>query len=118
MWMNRPEPTAADGKTQGVADDPIVFETTDPATIEELSTYLRIKDGDTGHCMCLGDAHILFFRDDQQIARIGLHHGQTIRWDDKWSWDAELVDGIGLLEWLDRHGYPDPLIDYREDEVT
>ncbi|MEM1180953.1 MAG: hypothetical protein AAGM22_21615 [Acidobacteriota bacterium] len=84
----------------------VLFETREPGRLEEIRALLKISDHPDGfgHCLCAGDPTLLF---ETPAGRIGLsiHHGHAIRWD-AWEWDAPLLDGEGLAEWLARHGAP------------
>lgn len=43
-----------------------------------------------GRCMCAGDATLRVIGADGVRAEIGLHHGTSIRWADRWPFDAQL----------------------------
>lgn len=87
----------------------ILVDTDMQAEIQGLREALRIEDGSAGHCMCYGDTGILLFDSaGRQLGVIGVHHGQTIRWD-QWKDDAQLVDGWQLIDWLIDRGIPYPL---------
>lgn len=94
----------------------VLFETEQAAMIADLREAMRVNDGPGEHCMCFGNAAVeLLSADGDRVATIGLHHGQTIRWDG-WKDDASLVDGVGLLQWLEAHGVAYPLEEYRRGE--
>jgi hypothetical protein len=87
----------------------VLLDTSDAAHIAQLRERLAIREPARGvHCMCHGD-QALELRDAGHavIAVLGLHHGDSIRWDG-WSSDAELEDGPALVEWLTRHDVPPP----------
>src|SRR6185437_14880586 len=83
--------------------------------IAELRECLRI--GSSGLvCGCLGGPAIEV-RDAEGVkAVIGLHHGESIRWE-PWSSDAMLADNRRLLDWLAARGVDGPLRQWeKEDE--
>ena len=88
----------------------------DPAELAELGVSLAVQDRGFGHCMCYGDtAFQLLQADGVALAVLGLHHGQSIRWD-VWSTDTALVRGRNLLEWLASKGVDGPLAQFLTDE--
>lgn len=86
-----------------------LFDTRDPAGIAALGAVLAIReDPETfGHCMCMGGPAIEVWDGDRVRAQITLHHGRSIRWD-AWCWDAVLVDGDALCDWLAARGVTGP----------
>lgn len=83
--------------------------------ITELRECLRI--GKSGfHCMCLGSQAIEVRGAEGVRAVIGLHHGQSIRWEPAWKSDAMLADGRRLLEWLAARGVEGPLRQREKDD--
>jgi hypothetical protein len=96
--------------------DEVLFETDDRGALASLRAALRIVDGPAGQCACRGDPTLeLLDVDGARLAAIGVHHGLGIRWQ-RWSEDAELADGVRLLEWLAFQGIGYPLDDYRQSE--
>ncbi len=86
---------------------------TAPADLAELRACLAI--GSSGfHCMCAGGPTLEIDGPEGGRARITLHHGQSIRWDDAWSSDAALVDGGRLVKWLAAKGVRGPLEEVEE----
>jgi hypothetical protein len=107
-----------DGTNDGQAiGSTVLLECHDTASIAALRHCLTIiEDPDTfGHCMCLGDHAIECYADDTLIATIGLHHGKSIRWD-VWRGDAELRDGVALVNWLAERGVTGPLEEFRTEQ--
>lgn len=105
-----------DGGMQGTQPlgEKVLLQTSDAKIIEEFRQTMQISDGSNGHCMCYGDPTIeLLSSRNKRIALIGVHHGESIRWD-SWKHDAKLVDGESLLLWLDQQGVHDPLTDYQK----
>jgi len=95
-----------------------VHESKEPEALTALHRALRIREGeDFGHCMCLGEPH-LQLRDasGETLAQIGVHHGESIRWDGAWSSDAPLSQGRELMSWLNDHGFPGLLTAFEEAE--
>jgi hypothetical protein len=90
----------------------VLLEVTDPISLAHLRQSLRIKEGDGGHCMCLGDPWFRFFDPKgKQVAEISFHHGKAIRWKE-WSSDADLADGTLSLMWLAERGVTYPAEQY------
>jgi hypothetical protein len=68
--------------------------------------------------MCHGDPAIEFLDESgTRLAVIGLHHGRSIRWS-AWKDDAELINGVGLLEWLAAQGVRYPLLEHQASKQT
>jgi len=85
-----------------------LLEVADPEAIVGFRQALRIIDGAGGHCMCDGEPTFeLLSRQNQRLALIGMHHGESIRWG-VWKDDARLVDGVQVLDWLAALGLPEP----------
>jgi hypothetical protein len=96
----------------------ILLEIGDASTLDDLRQLLRIIDRPAGHCMCHGNPAIEFLdKSGTRLAVIGLHHGNSIRWN-AWKDDAELVDGFRLLEWLAAHGVQYPLQEHQASNQT
>ena len=99
-----------------LGDAPIATVDT-PAALDEFKEVLRIVDGPAGHCMCFGDPSLeLLDPGGERLALIAVHHGLGIRWR-AWKDDAQLADGVRLLEWLARHSVEYPLAAFRETEA-
>ncbi|CAN0514485.1 unnamed protein product, partial [Phaeothamnion confervicola] len=80
-----------------------------PGEISELGALLSIEDvsEDTAsHCMCFGSLTFDFLPSGDSIS---VHHGESIRWEQAWNWDAPLRDGYALAKWLAAKGQPDLL---------
>jgi hypothetical protein len=87
----------------------IVFETDEESDLLTLQEALRIEDEPARHCMCHGNIGIsLFDGVGRQLAVIGVHHGETIRWD-RWKDDGRLVNGWELVDWLLARGIRHPV---------
>lgn len=80
----------------------------DGAEVAGLLEALAITELSGASCMCLGETTFhLMDADGGVLARAGLHHGTSLRWDG-WDSDAMLRDGPGLVQWLDAHGMSGP----------
>lgn len=102
------------GKTEGKR---LLLETAEPASLKSLQAAMLIVDGGNGHCMCFGDPTMEFnAADESRLALISMHHGLSIRWD-AWHYDAKLVDGRMLLDWLAQRGVTEPLKEFEKDEA-
>jgi hypothetical protein len=90
----------------------VLLDVTNAEEAAQLFKRLAIVEPALGfHCMCYGDQALeLRDRGDAVIAVLGLHDGDSLRWDE-WSSDAELKDGQALLDWLGRHGIQLPSSD-------
>ena len=102
------------GKAQG---DQVLLDVTDPQAVITLRECLKIVEDERtfGHCLCLGDQALELYGGDKRLATLGLHHGRSIRWD-AWRYDALLVDGERLLDWLAERGAAGPLQAYQENQ--
>jgi hypothetical protein len=87
----------------------VLLDVTDADEVAQLCEQLSIVEPSLGmHCLCYGDLALeLRDKGDTVLTVLGLHHGSSLRWDD-WSTDAELNDGLALLDWLALHGVPLP----------
>lgn len=80
----------------------------DGADVPGLLEALAIAKLSGAYCMCLGETTFhLMDADGGVLARAALHHGTSLRWDG-WDSDAMLLDGPGLVRWLDAHGMSGP----------
>ncbi|MFC1498878.1 hypothetical protein ACFLS1_10480, partial [Verrucomicrobiota bacterium] len=102
--------------TNESAQAEVLLDTSDKQQVTEFRDLLKIVDDtDTsGHCMCLGWPTLEFYAGDRVIARVGMHHGRSIRWA-KWKWDADLKNNVALLDWLAANGAPQPKTSYDAD---
>ncbi len=106
----------AEGVSQGKAlGDELLLEETNLQAILALRACLAIVEDPRsfGHCMCLGDQALELYSGSRLLATIGLHHGRSIRWE-AWKYDALLVDGQCLLDWMAERGVIGPLQAYQE----
>lgn len=86
------------------------FETTDQAEVEQFIRHLEVNDKESGgYCRCAGDPLVEFYRGDQFLAEVGMHHGIFLRWGG-WPGDGTLMEPSSnyLVEWLASHGFPGP----------
>lgn len=84
----------------------VVYKTKSPDDIAALKDTLRIIEAPStfGHCMCIGDPWLSFYKGRHKIAQLSCHHGRSIRWAAEWKWDAVLQDGMQLVNWLAERG--------------
>ena len=87
-----------------LSSDEVLYETDDPSELVSLRDALRIE-GAIGHCMCLGTVAFMFSRDGEELGRVTLHHGESLRWD-PFFYNALLVESDPILDWLSAHGMP------------
>lgn len=87
----------------------VLLDTEDRASVAAFRDCLTIVvDPSTfGHCMCFGNPHLELFAGSERIARLGYHHGYSIRWD-AWKYDAQLAEPDRLLDWMTEHGVLGP----------
>ena len=89
----------------------------DKVDINELVKMLSVEEPkEVLYCMCLGDYAIELYDNLKLKATIGLHHGKAIRYEG-WRGDADLNNGLSLLEWLAAKGYDEPLMDFVRDKT-
>lgn len=97
------------------SDETLVSTVDSKDSILALKEALRIHAGDAGHCMCGGSPHLLLYdHEGQHLARISNHHGVMIRWN-HWCGDADLENGLPLLEWLEKNGFPAAMQEFEKD---
>ena len=93
---------------------PVLFEITQPDTIQQFATLIEIDETQIGfHCMCLGTYDIELYFNNQLQAIINYHHEVAIRYKG-WSSDAGLANPQGLITFLAHLGFTKPLEDYQE----
>ena len=88
-----------------------LFETSDPAEIQRLVASWKVEDKVSGfHCMCCGEPSLEFYKGDQLITTLGIHHGSSLRWPEGWPGDAQLtaVASDSICDLLARHGIEEP----------
>jgi len=96
-----------------VGDEPlratVLLDTYQSEDLVALRACLRIREEQDQffHCMCLGQQVIECYGGQDRLAAIALHHGRSIRWN-AWKWDALLVNGQLLVEWLAGKGVAGP----------
>ena len=93
-----------------LSSDEVLYETDDPSELVSLRHALRIE-GPMGHCMCLGTLAFMFSRDGEDLGRVTLHHGESLRWD-PFFYNAPLVEPDPILDWLSAHGMPSARREY------
>jgi hypothetical protein len=85
----------------------IVLEGRDEGMLAYLRHFLQIV-GPQNPCFCSGDPCIEFLDESGNcLAAISIQHRTHIRWS-AWGFDATLVDGFGLMNWLAANGVTDP----------
>ncbi|SRR6266568_2061358 len=92
----------------------VLFESRRPEDLESLRACVRFRDDANGaFCMCWGTLAFVFFRDDEQLAVLGFHHGESFRWD-RWFGDGPLLENQGVLDWLSERGIPGPSLEVEQ----
>jgi hypothetical protein len=97
-------------------DGRLIADVTAPAQVAALRAGLAIVDDPelaAVHCRCLGSPTLELFTDDTQRAGVGLHHGESIRWN-RWDEDAPLADPPTLLQVLADLGADGPLGEFQQ----
>lgn len=89
-----------------VLEDKHVVTIEDPAQIASFRRCLTIEEDKNSffHCMCFGNPQIKLFNGKQEIAHLSCQHGFGLRWENGWKWDARLVHGEQLTNWLAQNG--------------
>ncbi len=60
-------------------------------------------------CSCCGNPSLEFYKGNQLLAVLGMHHGRAVRWAGSyWPGDGLLLNGRGLVEFLAEHGVKEP----------
>jgi hypothetical protein len=78
----------------------------DPVAVSELVRSFAVEEARSGgHCMCCGEPTIEFYRDENLVAAVGLHHGVSARWRE-WPGDAVLTNASRdrISDWLRGRG--------------
>ena len=92
-----------------------LLDTKKPDDIQSIRSLLMIREDNSafGYCMCLGGPTIEFYSNYRLVATIGLHHGESIRWD-KWKCDVLLKDNEKFLAWLAINNVTKPKQEYED----
>jgi len=94
---------------------PVLLTIEDKSKIKLLQYLLEIiEHGIGGSCCCFGDFAIELHSKRKILATLGLHHGDSIRYE-YWNSDARLAKNVMLLEYLNQEGLPYPLMLYKGD---
>ena len=88
----------------------------------EVSAFIALIEIDDarsgGYCMCSGNADLWFYKDDDSLVLMSLHHGLSLRWTG-WPGDAALTPASGraisrkVAEW----GLPSAFEEVKEREA-
>jgi hypothetical protein len=77
--------------------------------VHEFIDRLEVdEEASGGHCMCDGDALIVFKKGEETLGRIGFHHGLSLRWHaGEWAGDAALTKKSSkrLAKWFLDEGF-------------
>ena len=94
----------------------VLLDTHKAKQIESFRSCFHIVEDNTtfGYCACLGWPTFEFFSGTTLVARVSLHHGQSIRWSE-WAADAVLKRNVDVLKWVAANGAPEPLRSYEAD---
>ena len=95
-----------------VLSERLLLELDRPEDLQAFGALLRVEPGEPFHCMCPGDQTIEIRRRGGR-AVVTLHHGRSLRWDERWNTDVLLADPLLLLGWLAEHGLAAPLEAHR-----
>jgi len=83
-------------RTGGTGSHPMLerkplFDETDPKIISEVIRNIALSRLDKGMCQCMGNPSFEFYKDDELIATISLHHGRSLRWPGVWKSDVKFT---------------------------
>lgn len=91
-----------------VRDRALVLAITGVADLDELVGHLHLDGRDSGTgCMCLGTFALVFYRTSMEVARLHLHHANTLDWQrGPWSGFAQLTEPSkdALATWFAARG--------------
>jgi len=88
----------------GTARRHVLLARSSPDDLRSLREALRLGEVG-GHCMCAGDATLRLLGAEGVLATIGLHHGTSIRWSDRWRFDARLASPDDLANLFAAQGW-------------
>ena len=89
-----------------------IFEVRDRAEIKGLLRQIEVNEDRSGfHCMCCGSPTFELYEGSRLLVTLGFHHGQSLRWPDRWPGDATLQPESAehLARFLGKHGFDGPL---------
>ncbi|MFN8254962.1 MAG: hypothetical protein U0W24_04685 [Bacteroidales bacterium] len=100
-----------DGVTKNRAlSKKVVLVIEDLTKIKRFQNLLEIiEPGIGGACCCSGDFALELQAKGKICATLGLHYGESIRYE-YWNSDAQLAKNMELLEFLHQEGLPEPLM--------
>jgi hypothetical protein len=91
-----------------IPDDVVRADVSDPASLAELTSALRILEADEfGHLMSPGLNRLELWAGDRLAHTLELPDWDTIRWPSVWRGDATLADPRRFEDWLFRFGIRD-----------
>lgn len=98
-----------------VPKEKTLAEIKDAAAIRELLQTVRIDEKrSVNHCMCCGEPSVEFYKGDQLLLTLGVHHGVAVRWVEGWPADGALAGDSAekIANWLADRGVKGPQEDY------
>jgi hypothetical protein len=89
--------------------DVVRFETTDTNAIAQVLSGLEAKSETGMHCRCCGSPTVYFYRGEQVLAAVSMHHRVTLRWHQSGHSDVTLTANSMsfLLAFFRDHGVLD-----------
>ncbi len=96
--------TAKRVRCLSIPDRRVLFETSDQATITQLSATLHVVPAQAFHCMCIGTLNIEV--EGPAPLTFTVHHGISVRVGSGGEGDLLLRDSAALMRWLSDHGMP------------
>lgn len=95
-------------KLNGVGNESVIFESSEPYVLKELPELLRIREGVEFNYDSTGTSPTLeLATGDGRLVYLGVINGGALRWE-KWRCDAFVDNAPGFILWLARHGYSKP----------
>ncbi len=89
----------------------ILVEVESAEAVRRFARLIEIDPQQSGfRCMCCGDPTIEIYRGEALVLSLGYHHGQSLRWLDRWQGDGRLTaeSAARIAEWMSTHGVEGP----------
>lgn len=91
----------------------VVFESSDPKVLKELTEYLRIREDKVFVVQIAAAPTFELTLNDGRVVNIGRITGGLIRWK-AWNCDVYLMNPRGFVYWLTNHGITGPIREVQE----
>jgi hypothetical protein len=96
-----------------IANEETLIDENHAEAIKQLVQNIKV-DELGGHCACCGTYTLEFYRGDELVHMLSLHHAVRLRWPGNWPGDGELTlkSGDYIFNWLAERGLKQPKMEW------